>query len=280
MSSELPELKGRDHELKQASEPSVGERTESPQQRRPTASKPAATGTPATRVVGVAALIGLAWLVAFGLAFSPADYVQQDAVRIMYVHVPMAWLAFLSFGVTALCSVIYLSRPDRSLIWDRFAGASAEIGVLFTAVALVTGSLWGRLTWGVYWRWDALLTTTAFMFVTYIGYLAVRNLGGTHRARAKRSAVLGIVASLEIPLVHFSVNWWRTLHQKATIDPLNRTTISGLMLFSLLVGVVAFTLVYAWLLMHRQRVLAMRDAVEVHGLDRALEERRSEGASR
>ncbi len=238
------------------------------------------TGTRATRVLGISSLIGLVWLVAFGLAFSPADYLQKQAVRIMYIHVPGAWLAFLAFGVTALCSGVYLSKPGRSLIWDRFAGASAEIGVVFMAVTLVTGSLWGRLTWGVYWQWDALLTTTAFMFVTYIGYIAVRNLGGTPQARAKRSAVLGLVAALEIPLVHFSVNWWRTLHQKATITPGGDTKIGGLMLFSLMIGVVVFTMIYAWLLIHRQRVLAMRDAVEAHGLDRALEERRHEGAPR
>lgn len=244
------------------------------------AAKPRGTGTRATRILGISSLVGLVFLVAFGLAFSPADYLQKEAVRIMYIHVPGAWLAFLAFGVTALCSGVYLSKPGRSLIWDRFAGASAEIGIVFMAVTLVTGSLWGRLTWGVYWQWDALLTTTAFMFVTYIGYLAVRNLGGTPQARAKRSAVLGLVAALEIPLVHFSVNWWRTLHQKATINPGGDTKIGGLMLFSLMIGVVVFTMIYAWLLIHRQRVLAMRDAVEAHGLDRALEERRHEGAPR
>ena len=146
--------------------------------------RPATTSTRATRLLGTAALIGVAWLVAFGLGFSPADVNQRESVRILYVHVPSAWLAYLAFVVTAVASGIYLFGRRHSLGWDRLAGASAEIGVLFMGITLVTGMLWGRLTWGVFWEWDARLTTTAFLFVTYIGYLAVRRLGGSHEQRA------------------------------------------------------------------------------------------------
>jgi heme exporter protein C len=172
---------------------------------------------------------------------------------------------------------MYLSGKNRSLAWDRVGGASAEIGVLFVAVSLVTGSLWGRITWGTYWVWDARLTSTAFLFITYVGYLAVRRLGGTPRQRAKRSAVLALLAVLEIPLVHFSVRLWRSLHQEASVA--NRGTdveLDGLMLFTLFLGLVAFTVLYAWMLLHRQRGLALEDALADKGLDIAIEQRRSE----
>lgn len=238
---------------------------------RPATSRP--TGTPFTRALGLAALVGIGWLVVFGLFISPNDRVQKKGVRIMYIHVPSAWLAYLAFIVTGIASAAYLFKRTRSLTWDRIAGASAEIGVLFMGIALVSGSLWGRISWGTYWTWDSRLTTTAFLFVTYIGYLAVRDLGGTHQQRAKRSAIVALLAVFEVPLVHFSVRWWRPLHQQESVA---NGKLNGLMLFSLFVGIIAFTLLYVWLLLHRQRVIAMQDAVDDHGLDRALAERRAE----
>jgi len=231
-------------------------------------------------VLGAAAIVGIAWLVAFGLGFSPADAHQAESVRILYVHVPSAWLAYLAFIVTALASAIYLFSQQHSLGWDRLAGASAEVGVLFMSVTLVVGALWGRLTWGVFWEWDARLTTTAFLLVTYIGYLTVRRLGGTHQQRARRSAVLALLAVLEIPLVHWSVRLWRSLHQEATVlRPDGEVEMDGLMLFTLFVGIVAFTLMYVWLVIHRQRTMAAEDALEDVGLDRAIDARRTERRS-
>lgn len=239
--------------------------------------RPAGTGTRATRVIGVLTIVMMGWLVAFGLGFSPADRDQEDAVRILYVHVPSIWLAYLAFSMAALCSGLYLFSKRHSLGFDRFAGASAEIGVVFMAVSLATGMLWGRITWGVYWQWDARLTTTALLFVSYIGYLAVRGLGGTHHQRAKRSAIVGMLIVLEIPLVHWSVRLWRSLHQEASVlDTDGDVDLDGLMLFSLFVGVIAFTLLYVWLVLHRSRALAMADVVDDAGLDRALAERRAE----
>jgi len=110
-----------------------------------------ATGTRVTRALGIATLIGLGWFVAFGLFLSPDDAVQLEGVRILYIHVPSAWLAYLAFIVTAISSAAYLSKRTRSLTWDRLAGASAEVGVLFMGITLLTGSLWGRMSWGVYW---------------------------------------------------------------------------------------------------------------------------------
>ena len=119
----------------------------------------------------------------------------------LYIHVPTAWLAFLAFGVTALGSALYLFPKTRSLAWDRVAGASAEIGVLYTGLTLVAGSIWGRITWGVYWTWDARLTTTALLFVLFLGYLALRRLPATHEQRAKRCAIAGLIAFIDVPIV-------------------------------------------------------------------------------
>ncbi|MEN9804133.1 MAG: cytochrome c-type biosis protein CcmC [Actinomycetota bacterium] len=234
------------------------------------------TGTPFTRVLGIVTLVGIAWLVFFGLVVTPPDRDQGESVRIMYAHVPGAWLAYLAFVVTAVSSAMYLFRRTRSLVWDRIAGASAEIGVLFMGISLVTGSLWGRLTWGTFWTWDARLTTTAFLFITYVGYLAVRGLGGTHHQRARRSAVLALLAVLEIPLVHFSVRLWNSLHQEASVAGNTDVTMDGLMLFTLFLGVIVFTLMYVWMLMHRQRALTLHDMMDDVGLDVALQARRAE----
>jgi heme exporter protein C len=240
-------------------------------------SQRAGTGTRGTRILGILTIVSMVWLVAFGLGFSPADRDQQEAVRIMYVHVPTIWIAYLAFVVTAVASGFYLSK--KSLGWDRLAGASAEVGTIFVALTLIVGALWGRLTWGVFWQWDARLTTTALLFVTYVGYLAVRRLGGTHEQRARRSAVIGLLAVLLIPLVHWSVRLWRSLHQEATVlDTDGDIDMDGLMLFSLFVGVIAFTLFYVWLILHRTRVMAMEDMMEDRGLDEALASRRREAA--
>ena len=235
------------------------------------------TASPATRTLGAVALVGVAALVILALLVSPADEVMGDSVRLMYVHVPSAWLAYLSFAVTAVGSALYLWKRTISLGWDRVAGASAEIGVLFTGLCLATGMIWGKLTWGVYWTWDARLTTTALLFVLFLGYLAIRRLPADPATRARRSAVAGLVAFVDVPIVHQSVEWWRTLHQEPTVlrRDLN-PTIDGLMLFTLFLGVVAFTVVYAWLMVHRTRVAWLEDRLEDEGLDVAIAERQAE----
>jgi heme exporter protein C len=242
-----------------------------------TTSVPPPTRTVATRNLGLIALGGSVVLALLGLFFTAEDVDQGSSVRIMYVHVPTAWVAYLAFVFTAACSAGHLWGKKHSLNLDRLAGASAEVGVIFMGVTLVTGSLWGRLSWGTYWQWDPRLTTTAFLFVTYVGYLAVRGLGGTHQQRAKRSAIVALFAVLEIPLVHFSVLIWRSLHQEATVlRPNGDVTMDGLMLFTLVFGVAVFTTIFAWLVLHRNRVLALLDAVELRGIDAALAARRAE----
>ena len=146
---------------------------------------PPPTRTSATRNLGVLSIVGAVVLTVLGLFATAEDVDQGSSVRIMYVHVPTAWVAYLAFVLTAVCSAAHLWGRRRSIHLDRVAGASAEVGVIFMGVTLVTGSLWGRLSWGTYWQWDPRLTTTAFLFVTYVGYLAVRGLGGTQQQRAR-----------------------------------------------------------------------------------------------
>ena len=135
------------------------------------------TGTRATRVLGTVTLALFAFLVTFGLFNSPADAVQRDSVRILYLHVPSAEMAYVAFAVAAVASAAYLWRRTRSKAWDRVANASVELGVVFTGLTLLTGMMWGRISWGVYWDWaDARLVSTLLLFVMFVGYLAVRRL--------------------------------------------------------------------------------------------------------
>ncbi|MCB0971124.1 MAG: cytochrome c biogenesis protein CcsA, partial [Acidimicrobiales bacterium] len=160
--------------------------------------------------------------------------------------------------------------------WDALAVSSVEVGVVFTALTLLTGSIWAKNSWGTWWEWDPRLTSSALMFVMYLGYLALRRAIVDPVSRAKQSAVLGLIAFINVPIVHYSVDWWRSLHQTATISRLD-PTIDGLRLFALLFGMVVGLLVYVWLMIHRFRLAYAEAALESTGLDAALAERRAEG---
>jgi heme exporter protein C len=223
-------------------------------------------------VLGWAALAALITLAILGLWVAPPDAVQGDAQRLMYVHVPAAWLAYLAFGVTALASVLYLWRRTRSPVWDRVAGASAELGVIFTGLCLVLGSLWGRPVWGTWWEWEARLVSTAVLFFLYVGYLALRRIPGP--GRAQRCAIAALIAFVDVPIVHFSVEWWRTLHQQATVfNPDLNPEIHGTMAFTLVFGVLAFTLLYVYLLDRRYTLEALEEGREERELEAAIAER-------
>jgi heme exporter protein C len=203
--------------------------------------------------LGVTVLVGL-----FGV---PADAAQGDVQRIMYVHVPSAWLAYVAFFVTLFGGLLYLRRDD--LRHDRLAAASAEIGLLFTGLAIASGAIWGKATWGKWWDWDPRLTTTAVLFVVYAGYLLLRQSLVDRRRRAKLAAIFGIIGFLNVPIVHFSVLWWRGLHQPPTVIRPGDPSIDHLLLAELLASVVSFTLVYLWLLRRRIDLEAARDAAEL-----------------
>ena len=211
-----------------------------------------ATSRSGERLLGVAALLALGLSAMLSLVVAPPDALQGEVQRLMYVHVPAAWLAYLSFFVVFVSSVAYL-RTSRTR-WDRVAAASAESGVLFTALAIVLGALWGKPVWGTWWTWDPRLTTTAMLLLIYIGYLAVRRITDNPTRRARWSAVLGVVGFVDVPIVHLSVVWWRSLHQQSTVLRLGGPQIEGSMLTALLVAVGAFTIVYAYLMAVRLRV--------------------------
>jgi len=252
---------------------------------RPGAARPAVPGwgpaaTWVVRGLGLTAAVAVAVTVWLGLWITPPDQTQHDLVRLVYVHPPIAWVSlYLAFGVAAVSSLLWLWPRTRSPFWDRLAASSVEVGAVFTALTLVTGSIWGRPTWGVWWVWDARLTSTALLFVLLLGYLAMRRVPADPDARARRCAAVALVAAADVPIVHFSVNWWRTLHQDATVLNANLSpTIHGSMAWTLLVGFVAFTLLFAWMLAVRYRIEVLSELVQESELDVALHERWAEGA--
>lgn len=229
-------------------------------------------------LIGCLALVGIAATVWLGLWVTPNAVGFGGLVRLLYVHPPMAWVAFLAYGTCFVSSLLYLWRRTRDLRLDRLAGASAEVGVVFTGLTLVSGSIWGRPTWGVWWTWDPLLTTTALLFVLYLGYLALRRVQGDPEVVARRSAIAALIAFVDVPVVYFSVSWWRSLHQPPTVDFQGRHLyVHGSMAWTLLLGFVSFTLAFCWMTARRYRLARLVDREESEGLDLALLERQAEG---
>ncbi len=189
---------------------------------------------------------------------SPTDRLQGEFTRIVNIHAPSMWVAFLAFGVTALASILWLVRKtDR---WDRIAEASVETGVLFTATGLFTGMVWGQAVWGRAWDWaDPRMASTAVMFFVYIGYLALRRATPDPVMRARRSAILGAIAVVQVPLVYFSVNLFRSLHQTQSIRP-DGATMPDEMVIALLVNFIAFTLLYVALTAARVEVAKVEES--------------------
>jgi heme exporter protein C len=210
--------------------------------------------------LGILAL--LAMLAGLSLAFfhAPSDALQGDVQRIMYIHVPTAWVAFLAFFVVFVSSLVYLWKrlPEA----DRLAYASAETGVLFTALTLIDGSIWGKPTWGTWWTWDARLTTTAMLLVIYVGYLMLRSFVEEPERRARLAALVGIVGFIDVPLIYMSVLWFRTLHQPPSIQT-GGVKMPEAMLLTLLVNVGVYTLVYLFFLVKRVRLESLRAIREI-----------------
>jgi heme exporter protein C len=237
---------------------------------------PDGTASRGSRILGIVVLVSVAVFLYVALVASEPDKsldAQGQLVRIMYLHVPSAIACYTAFFVTAVASGMYLWK--RTMGWDALASSSAEIGVIFVALTLLTGSIWGHTTWGTWWEWDPRLTSTALMFVLYLGYLALRRAIIDPTSRAKQSAILGIIAFINVPIVHYSVDWWRSLHQTATIASLD-PQIDGLRLFALMFGMIVALMLYVWLMMHRFRLAFAEAALEAKGLDLALAERRAE----
>jgi heme exporter protein C len=233
------------------------------------------TGNNTTRALGAAALATTAAVAVLGLSVTPPDVVQGDLVRLIYIHPAVSTIAFVAFGVTALASVLYLVRRTRSRRWDLLAGASAEIGVVFCALSLATGSIWGRPAWGVWWTWDARLTLTALLCAMGLGYLAVRRVDLPVERRSVVSAIVALALLLVVVVDHYATEWWRTLHQGDTLERF-KPLIHGQQLGTMLLSFVAFGLIYGWLVVHRFRIEQLEERMETKGLEQALAARRAE----
>jgi heme exporter protein C len=188
------------------------------------------------------------YLALFG---SPPDYQQGDSVRIMYVHVPAAWMALFCYSVMAVASAVGLIW--RHALADLVAKASAPIGACFTLVALITGSIWGKPMWGTWWVWDARLTSVLILFFLYLGVIALHYAFDDPRRSARAAAIVTLVGFVNIPIIKFSVDWWNTLHQPASVVRIEGPAIHPSMLWPLLVMAAAFTIYYVLVLMVRVR---------------------------
>jgi heme exporter protein C len=215
-----------------------------------------------TRVspLAIAVLVALAAFAYFAFVFAPEDELQGAMQRIFYIHVPSAWICFVAFGVTFASSIAYLS--SRKEKWDTVAASSAEIGTLFTTVVLVTGMMWGHAIWGVYWTWEPRLTSFLVLWLMYLGYLAVRAYVPDPARRARFSAVIGIIAFIDVPIIYLSVNWWRTLHPQQVVVTGDGPHMPTTMLIALMVGLATFSLVYVYLMRLRLDVARLSNQLE------------------
>jgi heme exporter protein C len=217
-------------------------------------------------LAGVTAILLVAGLY---LAFfaSPPDYQQGDSVRIMYIHVPAAWLSMFGYGIMAVAAL-------GTIVWrhplaDVTAKCAAPIGAAFTFVALITGSLWGKPTWGTYWVWDARLTSELVLFLMYLGLIALHQALEDPGRAARTAAILTLVGTVNLPIIKFSVDWWNTLHQGESIFRARGPTIDSAMLVALFVMMAAMTLLFVLLLLMAMKNEILRRRVRTLELSAA-----------
>ncbi len=208
----------------------------------------------ATVVLAVAGLY-------LGLFASPGDYQQGESVRMMYVHVPAAWMAQFCYAGMAIAAAV-------GMIWkhplaDVAAKATAPVGACFTFLALFTGSLWGKPMWGTYWVWDARLTSMLVLLFLYLGYIALVNAFDDPARGTKASSVLVLVGAVNVPIIKFSVDWWSTLHQPASIIKMDGPSIDGSMLWPLLLMALAYKTYYVWVLLVRIRAEIVANKIRI-----------------
>ncbi|MDP8099491.1 MULTISPECIES: heme ABC transporter permease [Pasteurella] len=208
---------------------------------------------PLFAVLSIALLgVGIVW----GLAFAPADYQQGNSFRIMYIHVPSAIWSMAVYGSMAIAAVV-------ALVWQIKQAhiamiAMAPIGATFTFIALVTGAIWGKPMWGTWWVWDARLTAELILFFLYIGVIALYSAFQNEKVGAKAAGILSIVGVINLPIIHFSVEWWNTLHQGASITKFEKPSIATPMLIPLILCIFGFMMLYIWFTLVRYRVELVR----------------------
>ncbi len=217
--------------------------------------------------VGGLAAVLLAVGVIWGLIFAPPDYQQGDTVRIMFVHVPAAWMSMFCYSFIAAASVVSLIW--RHVLADVAAKAAAPLGAAFTLCALVTGMLWGQPMWGTFWVWDARLTSFLVLFFIYLGYIALWETLEDPQKAGRAAAILAIVGFINVPIVKFSVDWWNTLHQPASISRIGAPSIHWTILTPLLIMTVAYTILFIALQLVRMRTEIMKRRVRNLQMTRA-----------
>lgn len=218
--------------------------------------------------LGIAALLAFAGAQAFGLLASAPDRDMGHLQKIMYVHVPSAWMAMLAYTAVFCYSILYLWKREAK--WDLLAASAAEVGVVLNALTLALGSIWGRPTWGVWWTWDPRLTTTAILLLVFAGYLALRSFVDEPDRRARWSAAVGVLGFLNVPVVYMSVKWWRTLHQVQSTP----STVDSTYALSLRLNAIAFLLIMIYFIARRyhaaaaeRQAAALREARALHPAD-------------
>ena len=219
--------------------------------------------------LGVVALLAVIGAQLAGVLNSPPDLDMGHLHKIMYVHVPAAWNAFIAFFVVAVASLLYLWKGKER--YDLVAASAAEVGTLFTGLTLLLGSIWGRPTWGVWWTWDPRLTSTAVLFLVFVGYLALRSFVEDADRRAQWSAAVGLLGALNVPIVYMSVKWWRTLHQMQS----NPSTVDPEFVIGLRTNGIAVLLLLIYFIVKRYRAARMERLSEHLAESAALEGRRA-----
>jgi heme exporter protein C len=228
-------------------------------------------------LLAAAALVWTYWLIFF---YAPTEREMGVVQRIFYVHVPSAWVAFMAFGIVALCSVGYLWLRDDRL--DAISVSAAELGLVFTTVVLVTGPLWGKIAWGAWWVWDARLTLTLLLWFIYVGYFILRGATESVERGRRFAAILGIVGAVDIPLIHMSVKWFRSQHPQPVILNPDGPTAAPEIVQTVLLSTLAFTLLFFSLLLARyaaERLQAQVDALRAGAGRRSGAPASSQGVS-
>ena len=215
-----------------------------------------------TSVLGGATLVLMSVFAYMCFLYAPEDLAQGPVQRVFYPHVGSAWVAALAFFVVFVSSIAYL--VTRDLKWDSRAAASAEVGLLFTSGTLVLGMIWGKSFWGTYWTWDPRLTSVLVLWLLYLAYTALRAYVAEPTRRARFSSVLGIVAFLDVPIIYFSVKWWRTQHPQLVIEG-GKAAMPTPMLQTLIFGTVAFTVFYVYLAAMRMRMTRLDRQARLEG---------------
>ena len=227
--------------------------------------------------LGWACLVLLATGSIWGLVFAPPDYQQGESFRIIYIHVPSAWMSLFVYMVLASAGAV-------GLIWkikvaDSIARSSAPLGAAFTFLALITGSLWGKPMWGAWWVWDARLTSELILLFLYLGYIALQSAIEDRRMAARAGAVLALIGVINIPIIHYSVEWWSTLHQGPTVSKLDAPSIHISMLIPLLLMGVAYMFYYASVVLVRARCDILESEFNSQWVNELIKQKNTNGVT-